>query len=262
MLLIAVAGVAHAQERIPPARHTAAAVLVDADTGDVLFARNADKRIAPASLTKIMTLLLALDAVAAGETSMDDVVRVDGSVNGVYGAKLGLKPGDTLTVDEAVRGVAVASANDAAVALAVHIAGSEQAFVARMNAKVVELGLADTHYANPNGLPAAGQRTTALDTARLSRFYIRRHPEALAIHSMRSYAFRGVTHTNHNTLLRSYPGIDGLKTGYIKASGYCLVATAMRNGVRLISVALGAPSPAARDAASRELLDYGFSQKQ
>ncbi len=254
-----VPGALQAENHQLPAQPVAAALLMDLQSGAVLHAVAADTSVPPASLTKIMTLFVVFDALAMKMTAMEDVIHVDGSVRGTYGATLGLEPGDTLTVGEAVRGVAVASANDAATALAVHVAGSEQAFVKRMNQKAAGMGLDKTHYDNAHGLPSANQRTSARDVASLSTAYILRYPQALDIHHKRSFSFRGKMYTNRNTLLNAYTGLDGLKTGYIKASGYCLVSTAMRGERRLLSVVLGAASPEARDAASAELLDYGFT---
>lgn len=242
-----------------PSYPVAAVLVMDAESGAELYSMGADRPIPPASLTKIMTLYLVFDALSEGATTMDETIRVDESVQGVYGATLGLKPGDAISVGQALRGVAVASANDAAIALAIHIAGSEREFVQRMNEKAAVLSFDNSYYINPHGLPAKGQRTTAADVARLARMYIRHHPEALQIHGQQKFEFKETVYTNRNTLLGKYPGLDGLKTGFIKASGYCLVATARKNGVRLLSVVLGARSPEARDAASVELLEYGFA---
>ncbi|TVM17619.1 D-alanyl-D-alanine carboxypeptidase [Oceanidesulfovibrio indonesiensis] len=242
-----------------PSQLVAAALLMDVQSGEFLHGVAADTHIPPASLTKIMTLFLVFDALSAGKVRQNDVMRVDDSVQDIYGARLGLQPGDVLTVGEAIYGVAVASANDAATALAVHIAGSEQAFVTRMNEKAASLELRNTYYENPHGLPSPGQKTTAADVANISRAYILSHTEALEVHSARTFQFRDVVFSNRNTLLGAYPGLDGLKTGFIRASGHCLVATATRHGRRLLSVVLGAASPEERDAASVELLDYGFT---
>lgn len=254
-----VPGALQAQNHQLPAQPVAAALLLDLQSGAVLHAVAADMSVPPASLTKIMTLCIVFDALATKMTTEEDVIHVDESVRGIYGATLGLEPGDALTVGEAVRGVAVASANDAATALAVHIAGSEQAFVKLMNQKAAGMGLDKTHYENAHGLSSANQRTSARDVASLSGAYILMYAQSLDIHRMRSFSFRGKTYTNRNTLLGTYTGLDGLKTGFIKASGYCLVSTATREGRRLLSVVLGAASPEARDAASAELLDYGFT---
>jgi D-alanyl-D-alanine carboxypeptidase (penicillin-binding protein 5/6) len=243
-----------------PAQSVAAALLMDVTGGTVLHAVDAGQSIPPASLTKIMTLFLAFDAMEAGKITNDDVVRVGEAVRGTYGATLGLEPGDTLTVGQAINGVAIASANDAATALAVHIAGSEPAFVARMNEKAEALGLNDTYYENPHGLPSPNQRTTAKDVAMLSAAYILSYPQALEVHSTQAMRFREKVYANRNTLLVTYPGLDGLKTGFITASGHCLVATAQRKGRRLLSVVLGAPSPDARDEVSADLLDAGFER--
>ncbi len=243
-----------------PAGSVEAALIMDVASGEILEGRGVETLIPPASLAKIMTIHLAYEALAEGRASLEEPIVTPAAATRVGGATLGLQQGETLTLRQAVEAVAVWSANDAAVALAAHLAGDEAAFVARMNETAISIGMTATTYRNAHGMPAQGQVTTALDTARLAREHILRHPEALAVHSLRTFTFRNKTYENRNTLLDKYPGVDGLKTGYIKDSGHCLVATAQRGVRRVLTVVLGAPGVATRDAVSRDLLSLGLAR--
>lgn len=244
----------------PPDLEAQAALLLDASTGAVLSKLRAADAIAPASLNKLMTLKLVFEALAAGRLARDERVTTPAAATGVGGSRLGLRPGDVLTVDELVRATATGSANDAARALAIHLAGTLEAFVEQMNARAAELGLERTTFKNPDGWDAPGQATTALDMGRLAVAYLRDHPEALVLHAAGSVTVGGVTLRNPNGLVTRGAGVDGLKTGFTAAAGYNLVATAERDGLRLVAVVLGSPSEAARERAALALLELGFRE--
>ncbi len=235
-----------------------AAIVVDAASGEVLYSRNADSPRYPASITKIMTLYLTFEALQSGQLSLSDTMVISPQASAMAPTKLGLRPGDTITVDEAIRAVAVKSANDMAVALAEKIAGSESRFATLMTLRARELGMSNTRFVNASGLPDTRQITTARDIAILARSVMRDFPQYYSYFSQRQFAFRGEVMNNHNHLLDSMPGVDGLKTGYTNASGFNLAASAVRNGRRLITVVLGGSSTAARDENVQELLNAGF----
>lgn len=234
------------------------AILVDMSDGQVLFEQNADAPIPPASITKVLTLFLTFEAVQTGRVHLTDMVRVSRTAAYARPVRMGLKAGDLVSLDELIRGMAIVSGNDAAIAVAEYVGGSVTNFVTLMNIKAKRLGMWNSHFVNPNGLPAKGQLTTARDVAKLSIAYLRRFPEALQIHSIQEYTYKNITRHNANRLLGVCPGVDGLKTGFVNASGYNLSATAMRNGRRLVAVVLGASSPRVRTLETTKLLDYGF----
>jgi len=236
-----------------------AAVVVDAASGEVLYSRNPDSPRYPASITKIMTLYLTFEALQAGRLSLSDTLVITPQAAAMAPTKLGLSPGDTITVDEAIRAVAVKSANDMAVALAEKIGGSESRFATLMTLRARELGMSNTRFVNASGLPDSRQITSARDIAILSRSVMRDFPQYYAYFGQRQFAFRGQVMNNHNHLLDSMPGVDGLKTGYTNASGFNLAASAVQNGRRLIAVVLGGSSTAARDANVQDLLTTGFN---
>ena len=235
-------------------------MLVDLNTGKVLYQQNADKVIQPASLSKIMSLYLVCEDVEQKKVAFSDLVPV--SVHAVHtgGSKMLFEAGTRYELIDLMKGMAVHSANDATVAVAEYIGGSEKKFVDRMNAKAGELGMKNTHFANPHGLPNRNQKSTARDICILSREYIRRFPNIYKIHAILQFPFNDMILTNHNDLLRSYPGVDGLKTGFVHASGFHLVATAQRGDTRLIAVILGAKNRQIRSRQARMLLDYGFEK--
>jgi len=236
------------------------AIAMDLATGRLLYEQNADQQIPPASLTKVLTLYLAFEAMQEHRLSLTDTVLVTPEATLAGGSRMNIKPGERVIVREIMKGIAVASGNDACVALAQHLSGGEDChpFVAAMNAKARELGMADTVFKNPNGMPADGQLTTARDMLKLSASYLRRFPQALTFHSMTTYVHNNHNHHNANRLLSSYEGVDGLKTGYVRASGYNNVVTAKRGETRVVAVVLGARNAGTRAAVTRQLLDMAF----
>ncbi|HEY2660768.1 MAG TPA: D-alanyl-D-alanine carboxypeptidase [Caulobacteraceae bacterium] len=236
-----------------------AAIVMDASNGEVLYAKNADSQRYPASITKIMTLYLAFEALSTGRLKLDDQVPVSAHAASMAPSKLGVRPGQSVTVDEAMRAIAVKSANDMAVALAERIGGSEAKFTALMTLRAQELGMTNTRYVNACGLPDARQVTTARDIAILSRSVMRDYPQYYGYFSVKSFTFHGQTMTNHNGLLDKMPGVDGLKTGFINASGFNLSASAVRENHRLITVVMGGNTSSGRDHHVEDLLDIGFS---
>lgn len=237
-----------------------AAILVDMSTGRVLYQQNADKVIQPASLSKIMSLYLIYEDIEMKKASYLDLVKVSANAVHTGGSKMLFEAGAQYEAFDLIKGMAIHSANDASVALAEHFAGSQDLFVRRMNAKARQLGMKDTHFVNPHGLPNKQQKTTARDIYVLSREYLRRFPNSFKIHSIERFVFNDMILTNRNDLLHSYPGADGLKTGYVYASGFHLVATALRGDTRLMAVVMGAKSRQIRSKQTRMLLDYGFDK--
>ncbi|MFN3669488.1 MAG: D-alanyl-D-alanine carboxypeptidase [Brevundimonas sp.] len=235
-----------------------AAIVIDAESGEVLFARHADSRRYPASITKVMTLYLAFEALTEGRIKLDDVITVSSRAASQPPSKLGLAAGQTITVDDAMRATAVRSANDMAMALAEHIGGSQDRFAAQMTLKARELGMTQTRYVNPNGLPDARQLTSARDLAILARAVMRDYPQYYRYFGLHDWAYNGRDYRNTNGLLRNGGGYDGMKTGYTNASGYNLAASAVRDGRRLITIVLGGRTTASRNAHVAALMDTGF----
>ena len=235
-----------------------AAIVVDAESGEVLFARHADSRRYPASITKVMTLYLAFEALAEGKIKLDDVITVSPHAASQPPSKLGLAAGQTITVDDAMRATSVRSSNDMAMALAEHISGSQDRFAAQMTLKARELGMTQTRYVNPNGLPDARQLTSARDLAILARAVMRDYPQYYSYFGLQDWAYNGRDYRNTNGLLRDGQGYDGMKTGYTNASGYNLAASAVRDGRRIITIVLGGRSTASRNAHVAALMDTGF----
>lgn len=233
---------------------------MDAHTGQVIYAANPDVRHYPASLTKVMTLFLAFDAIKAGKLKMSDNVTYSARAARQPASRLGLETGQTITVHDAVLALIIKSANDIATALGEHLGGSEREFAEMMNAKAGELGLKNTHFRNASGLPHRQQLTTARDFAKLVRALQVQHPEYYKLFSTRSFTYDGRKHDNHNRLLDRYEGADGVKTGYIRASGFNLAASATRANHRLIGVVMGSGSPQARDLHMMGLLERGFEK--
>ena len=241
------------------------ALLMDAATGTVLFEKNAHEALAPASVTKIMTMLLIMEAIDSGSIGYDDMVTASESAAAKGGSQVYLKAGEQMAVSEMLKSIAVSSANDCACAMAEHLSGSEGAFVDRMNQRARELGMEDTHFVNCTGLDdspeAARHRTSAYDIALMSRELLTRHPDikkytTIWMDTIRNGAF-GLSNTNK--LIRFYPGATGLKTGFTSGAGYCLSASAQRDGMELVAVVMGAKTSQSRNAACKELLDYGFA---
>ena len=240
------------------------AVLMDAATGTVLYEKNAHAPLAPASVTKIMTLLLVMEALDSGRISWDDTVTASEAAAAKGGSQVYLEPGEQMTMEEMIKSVAVVSANDCATALAEHVAGSESAFVEMMNNRAAELGMADTHFVNCTGLDdepnAAEHLTTAYDIALMSRELLKhdriREFTTIWMDTVRNGEF-GLSNTNK--LVRFYQGTTGLKTGYTSSAGHCLSASAERDGLELIAVVLHCSSSGERFQSAKELLDYGFA---
>lgn len=243
------------------------ALLMEASTGTVLFEQTADEERPPASVTKVMTLLLIFDALASHQISLQDTVTVSEHASSMGGSQVFLETGETQTVETMIKCITVASGNDAAVAMAEYIAGSEEAFVSKMNARARELGMNHTHFINCCGLDAEGHYTSAKDIALMSRELTTKYP---AIFNYTTIWMENITHvtargssefglTNTNKLIRQYDGATGLKTGSTSKAGFCLSATATRNNISLIAVVMGCSSSKARIAATSSLLDYGFS---
>ena len=245
----------------PPSVDAGAAVLVEKETGTVLYEQNAHDKLEPASVTKIMTLLLVMEAIDSGALSTEDLVTVSAHAASMGGSQVYLKEGEQMSVHDLLKAVAVASGNDASVALAEHLAGSEEAFVQRMNQRAAELGMTDTCFVNCTGLPAAGHLTSAYDIALMSRELILNHPAIREYTTIWMDSLRGGQFqlANTNKLIRFYEGATGLKTGSTDAAGYCLSATAERDGMELIAVVLKCPSSDVRSAAASSLLNYGFA---
>ena len=238
-----------------------AAILVDQATGTVLYEKNADQPMPIASITKVMTLLLTFEAVHAGKFSLSSPVPVSAHAAGMGGSQIWLEPGEQFTLDEMLRAICVSSANDAAVAVAELVGGSEGAFVALMNAKAAELGMSGTTFKNACGLDTEGHLSTARDVAVMSRAILTECPEVLHYSGIWTDTLRGgeTMLVNTNKLLRRYDGITGLKTGTTGGAGVCISASASRDGLDLIAVVLGSNSSAERFEAATALLDYGFA---
>ena len=233
-------------------------VLMDALSGQVLFEKNPTLRIPPASFGKILTLYVAYDAIRAGQLKMDDMVTVSERAWRAQGSKMFIKVGERVKVEDLLKGIAISSGNDACIALAEHLAGSEEVFVSKMNEKAGLLGLKDSQFKNSHGMPAEGQYTTAMDMALLARRYIQDHPEALVFHSTTEYEYNKIRQYNRNTLLQKNIGVDGLKTGHVEEAGYHLAATAKRDGQRMIAVVMGCDKIRKRAQEAQALLEYGF----
>jgi D-alanyl-D-alanine carboxypeptidase (penicillin-binding protein 5/6) len=234
------------------------AILLDMSTGRILFEQNADEPIPPASLTKVLSMYVTMDQVRAGKASLRDNVKVSRRAFSTGGSRMFLKQGETLPLDELLEGMAVSSGNDASVATAEHIGGNVDNFVQMMNAKARALGMKNSVFRNPHGLPAAGQHTTARDMLLLSRAYLAQYPEALRYHSTRYIKHNKVITTNKNPLLGNCEGADGLKTGWVFASGYNLISTVKRGKTRLLAVVLGAETTQARAQEVNRLVEAGF----
>ena len=235
-----------------------AAFMINSDTGEVLYARQADAPRFPASITKVMTLYVAFEELGAGRLRDNDLITISTFAAAQPPSKLGLRPGSTISVREAMGVIATRSANDIAVALAEHIAGSQSEFAARMTRTARRLGMSRTTFLNATGLPNPGHTTTARDIATLSRALIREFPARYPMFSQVTFDYEGQQIGNHNHLLSTLPGVDGIKTGYTNAAGYTLAASAAHDGVRLIAVVLGGPNRMMRDNNVTELLDTGF----
>ena len=249
------------EDNMPLPLSSASALLMEKETGTVLLQKNAHQKLEPASVTKVMTLLLVMEAVDSGRLSLDESVPISAHAAGMGGSQVYLKEGERLSVSDLIKCVAVVSGNDCAVALAERLSGSESAFVEQMNQKAQALGMEDTHFVNCTGLPAPGHLTSAYDIALMSRQLLLHHPDirqytTIWTDSIRNGAF-GLTNTNR--LIRFYDGATGLKTGFTASAQYCMSAAAQRNGMELIAVVMKAPTTAQRFQDASSLLDYGFA---
>ncbi len=238
----------------------ASSMVVDFDTGAILHADNADAVVYPASLTKTMTLYLLFEALRDGRLQLDSPLRVSDSAAAMPPTKLGLRPGTTIVVKDAMLGLITKSANDAAAVIGENLAGSEEAFALQMTRKARALGMTRTTFRNASGLPDLEQRTTARDMVRLGVRMISDFPESYRWFQTRQYVFRGRTHRNHNGLLFRYAGMDGMKTGYIRASGFNLLSSALRGDRRLVAAVFGGKSARSRDNTMAGLLDRSFEK--
>ncbi|WP_010273966.1 D-alanyl-D-alanine carboxypeptidase family protein [Paenibacillus senegalensis] len=240
------------------------AVLMDVDTGTVIFNKNMDDQLPPASITKIMTMLLVMEEVEKGKLQWNDMVRTSEYAASMGGSQIFLEPGEEMTVEDMLKGVAMASANDASVALAEKISGSEEAFVQKMNEKAKQLGMTNTHFVNPNGLPADNHYTTAHDIALMSKELMKYEQITKYTGAYQDYLRKDTDRpfwlVNTNKLVRFYDGVDGLKTGYTREAKFCLAATAKKDNFRVIAVVLGEPDTKTRNAEVGKMLDYAFSQ--
>ncbi len=242
----------------PPQVAGEAAFLMDVHSERVLAKKNPDQPWPPASLAKMMTLYTLFKAIANGSVAIDDQVRVSKKAWQAEGSRMFLEVGDKVTLQRLIKGIIVESGNDACVAAAEHVAGTEQAFVQLMNNHAQELGLENSHFANSTGLPAEDMKVTARELAHLAKALIREFPDRYGLFSIRKMTYNDITQYNRNRLMWWDDSVDGLKTGYTKRAGYGLVASAERKGRRLISVVLGADSERSRAEASQSLINYGF----
>ena len=233
-------------------------IVVDANSGRVLNAMNPDLRLYPASMTKIMTLYMTFEALSQGRLSLRTQLPVSELAASQAPSKLGLRPGSTISVEACIYAAVTLSANDCAMVLAEGIGGSKENFAQLMTSRAHSIGMLNTHYNNPNGLPDEGQITTARDMATLAASLMQRYPKYYPYFATRVFTYNGVPHANHNHLMSRYPGMDGIKTGFIRASGFNLTASAVRQGHRLIAVVFGGASAVSRDNYMAGLLDDGF----
>lgn len=269
LLLIACAGWVMAQapattasgrQPVPAAPQLGAKsyILMDYHSRQVLVEHNADLRVEPASITKIMTSYVVFKELAQGDVKLEETVAVSERAWRTGGSRMFIEPSMTPTVEELLRGMVIQSGNDASVALAEHVAGTEEAFAELMNHYAAEIGMTGTHFVNATGLPDPEHYTTAHDVALLSIATIRDFPEYYAWYAEKEFTFNGIRQHNRNTLLWRDPAIDGLKTGHTESAGFCLAASAMRDGMRVVSVVMGSESESARASESQSLLNYGF----
>lgn len=258
VFLATAANAANAPLPAPPTLDAKSFIVIDAKSDVVLVEHNPDERLAPASITKVMTAYVVFKALQEGHISLDDEALVSEKAWRMEGSRMFIEVNKRVKVDDLLRGMIVQSGNDASVALAELVAGSEQGFVAMMNAEVEALDLDNTHYVNSTGLPDTEHYTSARDIALLAAALIRDFPDQYPRYSQRDFTFNGIKQYNRNKLLWRDPSVDGLKTGHTDSAGYCLAASAERDGMRLISVVMGTKSAKARATQSQSLLNYAF----
>ena len=242
----------------PPAINASSYLLMDYDSGQILASKDTDRKLPPASLTKIMTAYVAASELSAKHISLDDKVIVSEKAWKMTGSRMFIEVNKEVSVRDLLNGIVIQSGNDASVALAEYISGDESVFAELMNQHAKRLGLKNTHYMNSTGLPDEQHYTTAYDLAVLAAALIRDFPDEYEIHSIKEYTFNNIKQTNRNRLLWLDQSVDGVKTGHTEEAGYCLVVSALRDGMRLISVVMGAESDEARTSANQSLLNYGF----
>ncbi|RTR30363.1 D-alanyl-D-alanine carboxypeptidase [Robertmurraya yapensis] len=240
------------------------AILIERDTGTILYDKNSNEKLPPASMTKIMTMLLIMEAIDTGKLKMDEKIRTSEYAASMGGSQIFLEPGEEMTTEQMLRGIAIGSANDASVAVAERVAGSEEAFVEMMNNKIKELGLKNTQFRNTTGLPAEDHYSTAHDMAIIAKELLKYDKITKFTGTYESFLRENTDKkfwlVNTNRLVKFYPGVDGLKTGYTGEAKYCLTATAEKNNMRVIAVVFGAPTSKSRNAQVTKMLDYAFSQ--
>ncbi|RDW19123.1 D-alanyl-D-alanine carboxypeptidase [Oceanobacillus arenosus] len=245
------------------APNTKSAILIERDTGKMLYDKNAHEKLPPASMTKVMTLLLIMESLEKGNLKLDEMVRVSEHAASMGGSQIFLEAGEEMSVDDLLKGIAIASGNDASVAMAERIAGSEEAFVKKMNDKAKELKLENTKFQNTTGLPAADHYSTAYDMAIMAKELLKYETITNYTSIYEDYLRKGKDNefwlVNTNKLVRFYPGVDGLKTGFTREAMYCLTATAEKDGMRVIAVVMGAKTPKERNATVSSMLDYAFN---
>lgn len=242
----------------PPNINAKGYVLMDANSGYIIAEKNAGQRMAPASLTKLMTLYLVANALHNGQITIDDPVRISKKAWRMGGSKMFVKVGTNVPVSKLIQGIIVASGNDATVALAEYIGGNEESFVGMMNQTAARLGMTGTHYADCNGLPKPDHYSTPGDMAKLAQAMILDFPEYYSWFKQKWITYSGIRQPNRNRLLWRDPSVDGMKTGHTDEAGYCLISSAQRDGMRLISVVMGTPTDSARADDSEALLNYGY----
>jgi D-alanyl-D-alanine carboxypeptidase (penicillin-binding protein 5/6) len=255
----------HAEEiNVQLVKDVKSAVLMERDTGQILYAHHADEKLPPASMTKIMTLLLIMEALDKGTIKLDEKVRASEHAASMGGSQIFLEAGEEMTVEDLIKGIAIASGNDASVAMAERIAGSEEGFVKMMNKKAKELGLKNTHFKNPTGLPEEGHYSSARDMAIMAKELLKYEDITKYTGKYEDYLRENTDKkfwlVNTNRLVKFYPGVDGVKTGYTNEAKYCLTATAKKGNMRVIAVVFGAQTPKHRNSQVTKMLDYAFSQ--
>lgn len=251
-------------EELNLATNAKSAILIEASTGEIIFEKNSHERLVPASMTKMMSMLLIIESIEKGIISWDEMVTVSENASSMGGSQILLETNEKMSVSDLFKGIAVASGNDAVVAMAEKIAGTEDAFVNMMNNRAKELRLKDTNFKNPHGLDTANHYSSAYDMAMIAKELVK-HEEVFKYTSiyedyLRQNTDKEIWLVNTNKLVRFYDGVDGLKTGYTAGAGYCLTATAKKNGMRIIAVAMGEPDSKTRNAEITSMLDYAFAQ--
>lgn len=246
------------------AENASSAIIMERDTGEVLYEKNSEESLPPASMTKIMTMLLIMEAIDKKQLKYEDMIRVSENAASMGGSQIFLEPGEEMSVQDMLKGIAVASGNDASVAMAEHLGGTESGFADMMNEKAKELGLDKTHFSNSNGLPIENHYTSAHDLAVIAKELLKYEDITKFTGIYEDYLRQDTDNpfwlVNTNKLVRFYPGVDGLKTGYTKEAKYGLTATAEKEGMRIIAVVMGSPSPKERNADVTTMLDFAFSQ--